>query len=63
MMIGDFAPAFSRALETGLSEWGIEVSKEHQEKLMQFAEMVLDGNQRLNLTRITEPQEMAVKPL
>lgn len=61
MMIGDFAPAFSRALETGLSEWGIEVSKEDQEKLMQFAEMVLDGNQRLNLTRITEPQEMAVK--
>lgn len=60
-MNDSFASEFRRALQTGFDEWGIEVLDEQQARMLRFAQMVLEGNERLNLTRITEPQEMAIK--
>ena len=54
-MNDSFASEFRRALQTGFDEWGIEVLDEQQARMLRFAQMVLEGNERLNLTRITEP--------
>lgn len=52
---------FREALAAGLADLGLHIPQAQQEKLTQFAALVEEGNRRQNLTRITSPQEMAVK--
>lgn len=52
-----FLPALQQCLE-GLS---LTLPDGAEERLLRFALMVADANRRLNLTRITDPVEMAVK--
>ncbi len=44
-----------------LAEMGIELTESQLEQFDKYYEMLIDWNKRINLTRITEPEEVAVK--
>ena len=46
---------------SGAREIGIVVSGPQMERLVRFAQMLIDWNRRVNLTAITDPREVAVK--
>ncbi|MCK9524341.1 MAG: 16S rRNA (guanine(527)-N(7))-methyltransferase RsmG [Limnochordia bacterium] len=52
---------FQTALETGLKAWDLEEFTPSLPAFADFAESVVETNQTLNLTRIVEPEEMAIK--
>ncbi len=59
-MSRDQAATFKSELETAISIFGIEELTEEQEtRLVRHYSMLCRWNQRLNLTRITEPREAA----
>ena len=47
------------ALATGLQELGLDLEAPVQQQLCRFAQAVLDQNQVMNLTAITDPQQVA----
>ena len=47
------------ALEQGLPTMGLELSEDTQNKLCAFAEAVIEQNKVMNLTAITEPDQVA----
>jgi 16S rRNA (guanine527-N7)-methyltransferase len=53
--------AFDSALENTLVRWGINVSADRLDRLRTHFDTVIDANRTMNLTRITEPVEAAVK--
>lgn len=52
---------FESTLSTAADQWGLSISKAELAKMVQFAKIVVKVNQTLNLTRIVEPEEMAIK--
>ena len=48
-------------LKKGSEELGVALSKEQIEKLIKYSELLVEWNEKINLTAITEPQEIAVK--
>jgi len=48
-------------LQSGARELGIELSDAELEQFALFADMLVEWNRRLNLTRITDPEEIARK--
>lgn len=53
--------AFFAALHRGAEQIGVSVTSEQAEQCACFADLVRTGNTRTNLTRITAPEEMAIK--
>ena len=49
----------TEALATGLQELGLDLEAPVQQQLCRFAQAVLDQNQVMNLTAITDPQQVA----
>ncbi|MDD4504230.1 MAG: 16S rRNA (guanine(527)-N(7))-methyltransferase RsmG, partial [Clostridiaceae bacterium] len=50
-----------KILIDGLKELGIEASEEKLEKLISFKEIMLEWNEKVNLTAITEEKEVFIK--
>lgn len=49
------------ALNEGAIKLGIDINNEQAEKLNHFANLLLEWNEKINLTAITSPAEIAVK--
>lgn len=52
---------FEEALSNGLQAWSLDHCAAKVPEMARFAELVVHTNQQLNLTRIVEPVEMALK--
>ncbi|HHU61226.1 MAG TPA: 16S rRNA (guanine(527)-N(7))-methyltransferase RsmG [Natronincola sp.] len=52
---------FEETLRDGLSEFGLDLDFGQLDLMTKFAKVIVEVNQGLNLTRILEPTEMAVK--
>ncbi len=52
---------FDGALEAAISRWGLRLEPEQIARLRAHFQAVVEANQRFNLTRITEPDEAAVR--
>lgn len=52
---------FSEILQEGLEAWGLTHLEDAIPAMARFAELVVQTNRELNLTRIVEPEEMALK--
>ena len=52
---------FGSALRAGLAALGLDVPTEAQQRMFEHFQLVVEANQRFNLTRITSPAEAAVK--
>ena len=50
-----------KTLESGAAEFGIALDDAQINAFERYTELLLEWNQRFNLTRITEPDEIAVK--
>jgi len=50
-------------LKTGAAELGIELTDDQLARFDAFAAMLVEANRKFNLTRITEPEEIAVSHL
>lgn len=50
-----------QALQADLARFSLDCSDALAKRLWDFCELVIDGNTRINLTAITEPEEMRVK--
>lgn len=48
-------------MRTQLESWGLECDEERLRALRQFYELLIEGNRRANLTRITDEREAIVK--
>lgn len=46
---------------SGARNFGIHISDTRMEKIVRFAQMLMEWNRRINLTAITDPREVAVK--
>lgn len=55
------ADLFQKTLLSGGRELGLELPRPAVEKMTQFARIMLEANRNLNLTRVVEVQEVAVK--
>lgn len=53
--------SMSKTLESGAAEFGIALDDAQINAFERYTELLLEWNQRFNLTRITEPDEIAVK--
>ena len=49
------------ALESGLSEYGLSLSEKQKNQFVTYGSMLQEWNQKMNLTAITESEEIAVK--
>ena len=52
---------FQSALLRGLKDWGLEDLASLLPAFTRFAESIVETNQTLNLTRLVDPEEMAIK--
>lgn len=59
--MGFDAKLFQSTLAQGLQDWELTLSNSQLEAMVEFAQLIVETNRTLNLTRILEPQEMAVK--
>lgn len=48
-------------LEKAASEYGVELSEKQLQQFQCYYELLIEWNEKINLTAITEPQEVAVK--
>lgn len=48
-------------LEKAVSEYGVELSEKQLQQFQRYYELLIEWNEKINLTAITEPQEVAVK--
>jgi 16S rRNA (guanine527-N7)-methyltransferase len=53
--------ALREILREGLATWGLSLTESQEELMIAFLEDLGAANQRMNLTAITDPEEMAVK--
>jgi 16S rRNA (guanine527-N7)-methyltransferase len=53
--------AFNEALTTALARWGLSIEPDRLHRLRAHFEAVVKANRTMNLTRITDPVEAAVK--
>lgn len=53
--------SWKRLVSSGAYEMEVNVTAEQMDLLIRFAQMLLEWNQRFNLTAITDPEEVAVK--
>lgn len=49
------------ALQSGLSEYGLSLSEKQKNQFVTYGSMLQEWNQKMNLTAITESEEIAVK--
>lgn len=52
---------FQAALDTSLSECGLSISEETKEKLNIYFETLVEWNEKMNLTALTSPRDVALK--
>lgn len=52
---------FNSVLKSVLTEFDITISDEAREKLSRYYELLIEWNEKMNLTAITEPEEVALK--
>lgn len=52
---------FTQYLRQAASEYGIELTEEQLEAFNRYYQLLVEWNEKMNLTAITEPQEVAVK--
>jgi 16S rRNA (guanine527-N7)-methyltransferase len=52
---------WKRLVLSGAGAFGIHIEAPRMDRLVRFAETLLQWNQKINLTAITDPREMAVK--
>lgn len=52
---------FETALDRGVAALGLEIGSRERDAFARYAELLRDANTRTNLTRITDPAEIAVK--
>lgn len=52
---------FKESLSRGAAACGIAIGGEQIEQCTTYAQLLVEWNERVNLTRIVEPQEMAIK--
>ncbi|NMB00881.1 MAG: 16S rRNA (guanine(527)-N(7))-methyltransferase RsmG [Firmicutes bacterium] len=55
------ASIFQSTLRQGLSEWDLSHLEDRIPQMQDFAELIIETNKTLNLTRIVESEEMAIK--
>ena len=55
------SPAWEEIVRSGADAMGIGVSSSLMKKISRFAEILSDWNKRINLTAISDPEEVAVK--
>lgn len=60
-MMGFDKKVFQSVLVQGLSEWNLHYLEDHLPSFTDFAQGIIETNRSLNLTRIVEPEEMAIK--
>ena len=53
--------AFREILREGLAPWGLALTEDQEGLLIAYVEELILANQRMNLTAITDPEEVAVK--
>lgn len=53
--------AFGRLLQESAAEYGLKLDERQLSGFSAYYELLLEWNQKINLTAITEPQEVAVK--
>jgi len=53
--------SFSDCLKTAASDFGVPLSDEQVHLFFHYQKILLEWNQKINLTAITDPQEIAVK--
>ena len=52
---------FTQRLAAALEGWGLTITQAQLDRLARHFELMVEANQRVNLTRITGPQEAALK--
>lgn len=52
---------FKKEIKKRAIQFGIELSEEQQEKFYQYMQLLIEWNQKMNLTAIIEPQEILIK--
>lgn len=52
---------FKEDLQRAASEYGIELSDQKMEQFNRYFELLVEWNEKINLTAITEPKEVAIK--
>lgn len=53
--------SFSQVIRQGCSTWNIPLPEEAVEQLEQYSQLLLEKNQVMNLTAITEPEQVALR--
>lgn len=54
-------PSFQEYLIAGLKEIELQFTKDQLDKCVRFQELLLSWNEKINLTAITDPEEIAIK--
>jgi len=52
---------FTEALQRAAADYGLTLSDEQQQQFTRYYELLIEWNQKINLTAITEPCDVAVK--
>jgi len=52
---------FRHALQSNVQRWGLTVRSDHMELMWQHFVLLLEANSEINLTRITDPEQAAVR--
>lgn len=53
--------SFSAALQRAAAIYGLTLTERQQQQFQRYYELLIEWNEKMNLTAITEPQEVAVK--
>lgn len=48
-------------LKSGLSEYGYELSKKEEESFFEYSKMLVEWNEKMNLTAVTDPEGISIK--
>jgi 16S rRNA (guanine527-N7)-methyltransferase len=59
--MSDDAHSFDEALEAGAARWGMAITRDQLDRIRAHYLAMLEANRVMNLTRITDPVEAAVK--
>ncbi len=52
---------WKKRITSGAGDFGIEVNADQLAQLIRFAQILVDWNKKINLTAITDPEEIAIK--
>ena len=52
---------FTETLNSAIKEYGLELTKEQLRAFNRYYELLVEWNEKINLTAITEPKDVAIK--